>query len=600
MKHLKCFNTFFRMVGVFWILLVLIITIVAGDILPVTAGQRVGEMVSSNLDPIEEFPDKPQIETLSTALDQIFTDWIENPQVARSFAETRGIHLKADRLQIMLIMLDEASAASAVDVIPQLGGRVIGRYKTWIDAWVSIEMLDEIAALQGVSLVREPIQVFPIEQNLQPSRSPVLSGLVQSQGVSLSNADDWHAAGITGSGVKVAVIDFFKDYTLAQAEGELPAEITIYGEIDLSSRHGTAVAEIIYDMAPGVELTFAFPIIEQAYPEEPPQIATARGMASLIVELAQSGNQIISSSIGPMQAGPGDGTGVLADAVRTAHDTYGTLYIQAAGNQAKLHWDGLFTDTDHDGWHEFTSYPIDPEFNWIGFIDGGNLISVSLRWDDWSASDQDYDLYLVRDGGIVDHSTITQNGTQPPLEEINYITTAIGLYGVKVHQYNAEGTAVLDLISYGGDGFTYKVSSRSLIDPACATNALSVGAVDVERPHPLESYSSRGPTHGPGGSLSGGVDQPRLAGFANVDTWSYGPASFAGTSAAAPHVSGAAALVWSVLTDYTPDQVMSFLESRAIDQGPLGYDHSYGAGRLYLGDPYILPSEWIYLPIILK
>ncbi len=603
MKNLKCVNIFSWMTWVLSVLFVLIIALVVGDMLPTMAGQHKGEIFTSSLDPIGEFPGKPQIETLSTALDQLLTNWTEDPQAARRFVQTRGINLKADRLQIMLIMLDEVSATSAVETIPQLGGRVIGRYKTWIDAWVSIEMLDEIATLSGVSLVREPIRVLPIEQQQKPTRSPVLAGLVQSQGVSLSNADDWHAAGITGSGVKVAVIDSFKDYTLAQAEGELPADITIYGEIDLGNIHGTAVAEIIYDMAPNVELTFATPIIEQAYPEEPLQIATARGMATLIVELAQSGNQIISSSFGPMQAGPGDGTGILADAVRTAHDTFGTLYIQAAGNHANLHWDGVFTDTNQDGWHEFTSYPIDPEINWIGFFDSGEVIWVSLRWDDWPVSDQDYDLYLVRyPDDIVDRSTIVQNGTQPPFEEILYKTPegpAIYLYGVIVHQFNADETAVLDLLSKSYE-FTYKVSSRSLIEPACAPNALSVGAVDVEVPYPLESYSSRGPTHGPGGSLSGGMNQPRIAGFANVDTWAYGATPFSGTSAATPHVAGAAALVWSVLPDYSPDQVVSFLESRAIDQGPTGYDHNYGAGRLFLGDPYTLPFEWIYLPIILK
>ena len=55
-------------------------------------------------------------------------------------------------------------------------------------------------------------------------------------------------------------------------------------------------------------------------------------MAAKIVNLAQLGHDVISASIGFYNAEPGDGTGPVADAVTTAYNTYGTLYVQAAGN----------------------------------------------------------------------------------------------------------------------------------------------------------------------------------------------------------------------------------------------------------------------------
>ena len=85
--------------------------------------------------------------------------------------------------------------------------------------------------------------------------------------------------------------------------------------------------------------------------------------------------------------------------------------------------------------------------------------------------------------------------------------------------------------------------TRSLIDAARSPYAFSVAAVDVDT-FQQEVYSSEGPTHGPGGALTGGNLKPNISGFANVNTWAYG--NFNGTSAATPHVAGAAAL--SVLT----------------------------------------------------
>jgi hypothetical protein len=62
-----------------------------------------------------------------------------------------------------------------------------------------------------------------------------------------------------------------------------------------------------------------------------------------------------------------------------------------------------------------------------------------------------------------------------------------------------------------------------------------------------------------------------------------GQGGFNGTSAAAPHVAGVAALVKSANLTYTADQIQAFLESRAVDLGTPGRDNQYGAGKLALG-----------------
>jgi len=40
--------------------------------------------------------------------------------------------------------------------------------------------------------------------------------------------------------------------------------------------------------------------------------------------------------------------------------------------------------------------------------------------------------------------------------------------------------------------------------------------------------------------------------------------------------------VLSAYPGYTPDQVESFLENRAVDLGPAGLDTLFGHGRLFL------------------
>ncbi len=53
-----------------------------------------------------------------------------------------------------------------------------------------------------------------------------------------------------------------------------------------------------------------------------------------------------------------------------------------------------------------------------------------------------------------------------------------------------------------------------------------------------------------------------------------------GTSMAAPHVAGLAALVWSVCPYLTHEEVRTIIQSTADDRGPAGWDVYYGFGRI--------------------
>jgi thermitase len=60
--------------------------------------------------------------------------------------------------------------------------------------------------------------------------------------------------------------------------------------------------------------------------------------------------------------------------------------------------------------------------------------------------------------------------------------------------------------------------------------------------------------------------------------FTYGTTS--GTSMAAPHVSGLAALLWSVSPSLTKDQVRDFIQDNAVDLGTPGWDQYFGHGRI--------------------
>jgi hypothetical protein len=164
-----------------------------------------------------------------------------------------------------------------------------------------------------------------------------------------------------------------------------------------------------------------------------------------------------------------------------------------------------------------------------------------------------------------------------------------GYYGFAISNETGGESVDMEFITRFDDTpLDFNVQQGSLTPPCDAAGAIAVAALDVAT-YGLEPYSSQGPTNGPGGSLSGGSVKPDLASFANVSTASYGPRAtsggFSGTSAACPHVAGAAALVWSGYPEYSASQVRSHLESNAVDMGDAGKDNAYGYGRSLLGEP---------------
>jgi len=147
-------------------------------------------------------------------------------------------------------------------------------------------------------------------------------------------------------------------------------------------------------------------------------------------------------------------------------------------------------------------------------------------------------------------------------------------------------------------------SSSSITEPADAQSVLAVGAIDYTNwtTGPQEEFSSQGPTNDWGGSSSRikpDISGPDAVTVSESEEYTkYAP--FFGTSAAAPHVVGAAALILSMYPEYGPNELQALIESLAIDMGAGGKDNLYGWGRLNLRGLIENPHKAMpWLPLLL-
>jgi len=446
-------------------------------------------------------------------------------------------------------------AEDAAALARSLEATVETSYGDLVQVSAPIGALQALASSDAVRFVRQPY---------------VLEPAVVSEGVPIINADDWQAAGLNGSGVKMAVLDLgFQGYTSLLGT-ELPASVTTRsfradGDITGGGEvHGAAVAEIVHDVAPDAQMY----LVNQQTDVE---------FLNAVDWLIAQDVDVINFSAGWPVIGRGDGTGYINQKVSQAVSS-GVVWANAMGNMADAHWMGNWSDPNSNNWHNFAS---NDETNTFA-TSAGSPMRISLKWDDvFGASSNDYDLCLLDSSlAIIVCSASRQNGDDDPVEWIAGTAPYTGTYHIGIGRYSATRAVHFHLYIYPAYPMQYVVAAGSLAIPADNPSAISVGAVPWSSPSTIEPFSSQGPTED-------GRTKPDLVAPDCVSGASYGPTGFCGTSAASPHVAGAAALVKQAYPSYTPTQIKSFLESRAVDLGVAGKDNIYGSGRLNLGTPPI-------------
>ena len=454
---------------------------------------------------------------------------------------------------ILVPHVGQASASIDTSSLAALGGRVLAQSKSLMRVAVPASSLLAISELPGVRFVRRPYRPH--------------SQVTISEGASRIGALANHSAGVKGQGAKVGIIDGgFKgadQLGLDMPEGWWGVDYTEEELFAGDDVHGTACAEIVYDVAPEAELALL----------KVGDLVDLENAKDLCI---QEGIDIISHSLTWFGTGIGDGRGLACDIVNDAAGK-GILWVNAAGNSAMSHYDGLWSDHDSNGWHNFGS-----EDEVLSFeAEEGDEIFVSLTWDDWPITYQNYDLYLYftnssGDLELVTESTDIQNSSGGiPSEWIEYKAQKSGSYGIAVYSIDARA---IRLKIWSGHGFEeFSVAEKSIEVPADARGAMSVGAIYHRNwnASQIEDYSSRGPT-------TDGRIKPDLVAPTGVSTVSYAPNPYPGTSAAAPHVAGAAALVKSANPSYSRTQLWNALVAATVDIGDRGRDNDSGYGKLVL------------------
>jgi PKD repeat protein len=488
-------------------------------------------------------------------------------QAVQQVASRAGIQVQNNAIKVVLET--NSSASFLVGAVSALsGGTVTGQSRNYIELSIPLSngpltALITIASLTGIAYIRPPL-------------SP--QALAVSEGVNVSGASNFHTNGFNGQGVKIAVIDLgFAGLGTAQALGELPINAVTFDfsgtGLQSTTAHGTAVAEIVHDMAPNAQLYLM-------------KISDEVDLENAVDEAISQGMDIINHSVGWFNTNFYDGTGPIAANAQRARSS-GILWVNAAGNYAQRHWQGLALDNNNDGWVEFSGQP-GVRFS----ASAGQTINVFMTWNDWGTSAQDYDLFVTNTSGtIFASSERLQSGTQPPTESIFFSAPFSGTFELRVKPLDVTSPKELSIFNLNQD-LSPSVTSGSVIAPADSSSSLSVGAVSHLNwtTGPIQSFSSQGPT-------TDGRSKPDISGPDAVSTSQGQFSPFAGTSAAAPHVAGAAALLLSENPSLNANSLESKLKGDAI---PMGSPNQFGSGRLNLvGQPTGRPDLTINNPTFL-
>lgn len=331
--------------------------------------------------------------------------------------------------------------------------------------------------------------------------------------------------------------------------------------------------EIIHDIAPDAQLFFA-------------PGGTTLADQRAIRWLKSQGVQVITDDHTFFNAGPYDGTSAVSrEASNAVAD--GVSYIAAVGNFAQQHYRGLFTDTDGDTFHEFDASLGLPRVDSAGetlnvTVQPFATVIIVLQWNDpFGSSTNNYDL-CVHDPADIPAaaplfcSATLQTGTQNPTEvlAITRFAPTPGSLGVSIHRVGGAAPRVFDLFILEGTMNEFVVPGGSIPNKSDAGGGvISVGAVNWQTPDAIEFFSSRGPT-------SDGRVKPELVAPDGVATSVAGFSPFFGTSAAAPHAAGAAALVLSANPTFTPAQLSARLTQTAVPLDSPIPNNTFGFGRI--------------------
>lgn len=526
----------------------------------------------------------------------------------------------------VLVEINVRGDAAAVEArLKQLGVKRSARFSNRISAWVPSDQLVAVGAIGAV-------------HRLKASMMRTQAGSIMTQGDFFQRSEALRAstlhAGLSGQGVIVGVLS--DSYACTSnvrsaaddvASGDLPADVEVLSEIsDCSGAtdEGRAMMQIVHDIAPDAKLKFYSAFNGEA------------DFANGILALAAAGAQVIVDDVLYYDE-PFFQDGILAQAVDTVA-AQGVSYLSAAGNQSRQSFESAFVDSGLTGpvgseiagmklMNFDPNGPVPIPVLPFTFADSTSQ-SFILQWDEPAASAS------AGSGGAKNALNLcyTAATTGALLASDILFCTGLNTLGDDPYQFftanfTPPGPTIGGIIIALGSGTPpgrvkinffdtvpdrYGTNSGASFGHSRARGAISVGA-SYFRANPqclpqqysnytLESFSSAGGTPilfdargarlaapeqrqrpnvvGPdGGSTTFfwsplGARSGGLPACVNLDS----SFNFFGTSAAAPHVAGIAALLRQAQPAASPAMIRDALQASAVDMGTPGVDDDSGYG----------------------
>jgi subtilisin-like proprotein convertase family protein len=442
-----------------------------------------------------------------------------------------------------------------------------------------------------------------------------------NQGSTVSEGDKAHGADkararfkVTGTGVTVGVLSDGVDSLPASiASGDLPADTRVLPGQEGDGDEGTAMMEIVHDLAPNAHLIFA-----TAFTSE-------QSFADNIRELRAAGADIIVDDVVYFAESPFQDSGPAQAVIDVTND--GALYFSSAGNEQNVddrtagNWEGDYAPAGQTigkfagEAHDWDPGPLTQALNPVSDDSAG--VPTILQWNDLQGhSGNDYDLYAVgSDGSVLGFSNDVQDGDDDPFEGFNLPFGTVGLAVVKfsgANRYfqltpfrgrfeNRPGLTAFNTpgVTRGHSAVPAAFSVAAVPAAAAFPREIAPGVPNPSGPFPnqftraqqSETFTSDGPRrvfYNPDGteitpgnlSSTGGLvrQKPDVTAADGVSTSVPGFDPFYGTSAAAPHAAAIAALILSGNPGISPTEVRSALTGTAIDIEARGYDRDTGFG----------------------
>jgi hypothetical protein len=435
-------------------------------------------------------------------------------------------------------------------------------------------------------------------------------GSLTTQGYISHSANTVVAGGINGTGVTVGVLSDSALPTRVAAliaSGDLPADtLVLPGQQGPANGtdEGTAMMEIVHDLAPGAKLMFATAFTSES------------SFADNIIALAAAGAKVIVDDVSWSDEGVFQDSNI-AQAVNQV-TAAGVIYFSSAANSGSktfntsTTWEGDFLDGgavsgpvatigETGEVHNFGTVATPQNFNQMLTSSDG----VTLRWSDpLGGSSNDYDLFVLNSTGtqVLGFSANVQSGSQDPDEEAfrspvfpanSRIVVVLFAGEPRALHVDSFGEAPLS-ISTTGATTGHNAGLNTVSMAATYWNSARTGT----RPftgtaNPNENFSSDGLRkifYYPDGSAitpgnflfgtNGGqtLQKPDLAAADGVTTKTPGFNPFFGTSAAAPHAAAIAALVRSARPTYTVAQTKQAMTATALNSMGAGVDRDSGYG----------------------